>query len=294
VRQTKKGDQLNQQRAASRFVSGRAVWPEIRRAVATSSPVRAAIAYLGKGAADQLPLKPGDSLLVDVSSNAVRHGVTDPSEVLRLQEGGVTIYNRSSLHAKFVIAGGILVVGSANASARSESFLDEAALITGDATAVRAALAHFTSLSTEPIGPAFLRERIREYRPPRFLPGGRRSTRPRRRAKLWYLGRVGTYEPVGADAEVIEAIEAQTREEHAAPVREGAGKTPSAQVFSPAPSLTLSPPPSLPSHFPSAGGAGGGRSAGRGHGGRMRPRISEPAGLAAWPVPSRIARASVA
>src|SRR5947209_16181750 len=84
----------------------------------------AAVAYFGRNGAKLLPLKNGDSIVVDMSLGAVRQGVTDPRAVRTLRRRGVAVFSRPSLHAKFVIAGRTLIASSANASRNSNEILD--------------------------------------------------------------------------------------------------------------------------------------------------------------------------
>lgn len=174
------------------FYSGRDVWVEIRRRLRNSKEVFAAISYIGKGASVFLPLRRGDTLIVDLSLQAVAQGVTDPREVAKFLRRGVHVFTRRSLHAKFLLIDDVIVVGSANASNNSVTYLDEAALLTTDRAARRFAKQCIAAWSTEPVRPRYLQECIAAYRPPRFKAaadttltrsGGRAQT-----VKLWLVG----------------------------------------------------------------------------------------------------------
>jgi hypothetical protein len=178
----------------TRFAYNDDLWREIKTRVTKAKRVTAAVAYLGKGGAKLLPLKKGDSLVVDMSLGAVRQGVTDRREIRLLMGRGVRVFSRGSLHAKFILADKTLLAGSANISRNSNEILDEAGVITTDPAALCRAKDFFDHLCTEPVGNQYLKACIAEYRPPRFKaaversrPGGKRSRRIVE-AKLWFLG----------------------------------------------------------------------------------------------------------
>jgi len=177
----------------SRVLAGREVWRTISPLVKSAKRVWAAVAYLGRSGADRLPLKPGDQLVVDMSLAAVRQGVTDPREIRKLLRRRVGVSSRSALHAKLIVAGDWLVIGSMNASRNSADYLDEAALLTNSRSSVAAARKLIVRWSGEPVLPDQLREALAEYRPPKFkaavAPRQRKRARKRvRRARLWLVG----------------------------------------------------------------------------------------------------------
>lgn len=172
------------------FLRGRAVWLKLRPLVANGSRTRAAISYFAKDGARLLPLKTGDRLVVDMSLGAVRQGVTDPREIKKLIDGGVDVFSRSHLHAKFVVTDGWLMTGSMNVSHNSVEVLDEAAPVTNEPGAVAAARRTIAQWSGEPVFPHQLEQAIEEYRPPTFkaIKAVRRSsTRRGNRARLWIV-----------------------------------------------------------------------------------------------------------
>ena len=65
-------------KSTSRFIWNKELWKEITNCAASSQPVFAAMAYVGRDGAKLLPLKRGDSVVVDMSLSAVRQGVTYP------------------------------------------------------------------------------------------------------------------------------------------------------------------------------------------------------------------------
>jgi phosphatidylserine/phosphatidylglycerophosphate/cardiolipin synthase-like enzyme len=180
-------------KSESRFVANRELWSALQDHVTRGKGVRAAVAYFGRNGAKLMPLKRGDTIIVDVSLGAVRQGVTDPRALRTLMRRGVAVFSRASLHAKFVIAGRTLIVSSANVSRNSREILDEAGIITTDPAALRRAANFFEKLCTEPVGKKYLAQCIKEYRPPMFkaaIEGFARQGRSKRitEAKLWFVG----------------------------------------------------------------------------------------------------------
>jgi hypothetical protein len=118
----------------------------------------------------------------------VRHGGTDPREVRKFLNAGVVVYNKPLLHAKFVLIGDTLIVGSANASSRSATILEEAALLTTHSATVASAWRYFRALCTTPVRPAYLELCEREYKPPTF-PAHRSEAAVQHdgRSLLWFI-----------------------------------------------------------------------------------------------------------
>jgi hypothetical protein len=180
-------------KAMIQFLYSREVWRAISDLARRPARIRAAISYFGKGGAGRLPLKAGDELIVDMSTQALRQGLTDPREIRKLMRDRVHVYSRSLLHAKFILGAGWLITGSANVSRNSEEFLEEAAIRTDSPSAYRAAAAAFKKWRTEPVFEGRLREALKEYREPRFK--GLRTVTLRRptskaqagRARLWIV-----------------------------------------------------------------------------------------------------------
>ena len=86
---------------------------------ATGRRVIAAIAYVGDGAAELLPLRAGDTVVVNGSRNALASGATSARLLRAWYEQDVTVYAHESLHAKVFVVGGTAFVGSANLSRRA-------------------------------------------------------------------------------------------------------------------------------------------------------------------------------
>jgi hypothetical protein len=62
----------------TRFLYNDQLWNSMQRC-SHAKNVCAAVAFIGTGGADLLPLKGGDTLVVDLSLIAVKQGSTDPS-----------------------------------------------------------------------------------------------------------------------------------------------------------------------------------------------------------------------
>jgi hypothetical protein len=154
----------------TRFLANEQLWQEIQSRVAAGKHILAAVAYFGTSGATLLPLKDGDSILLDMSPATVRQGITNPHAVRTLFERGVRVFTRGSLHAKFLVIDDLLIASSANASTNSKEFLDEAGILTTDTLAVRRATEFFNLLCIEKVGKEYLDRCIKEYRPPVFTP----------------------------------------------------------------------------------------------------------------------------
>jgi hypothetical protein len=176
----------------SRFLINEDLWRTAKRLVSRGKGLRAAIAYFGQNGASLLPFREGDTLVVDLSIPSVRAGQSDPREIEKLLDRGVEIFTRSNLHAKIIATDRETLVGSANASARAQKVLDEAAILTSDPAAVRRARDFVASLCNEPVRYEYLALCKREYRPPRFPNNSgqrpRGAGRRARPAKLWIIG----------------------------------------------------------------------------------------------------------
>jgi hypothetical protein len=130
------------------------------------------VAYLGANASELLPLNEGDELVVDMSLRAAKSSQTDPREVRKYIDEGVSVYSCANLHAKVFVLGDTLVVGSANVSQRSRDYLAEAALITNAPVIVKSARDFVQSISLDLVTRGRLEECERVYIPPKFLGGG--------------------------------------------------------------------------------------------------------------------------
>lgn len=117
-------------------------WAEIKRISKSTLPKQAAIAFMTR---DLVGFNRGDKLIVNASSERISSGATDARLLRSLQRKGVTVYCCDNLHAKILLLGKHLVVGSGNMSANSSAWL-EAAYLTDDKVAVGRAKAFFEQL----------------------------------------------------------------------------------------------------------------------------------------------------
>jgi hypothetical protein len=102
-----------------------------------SKPVLAAVAYVSN--AKDLPLGRGDLLVCDASPAVAEAGSTVRKTLRKLVKDGVAVWSLQDLHAKVVICGKRLIVGSANWSETAEKRKIEAGIDTDDAAVVAAA-----------------------------------------------------------------------------------------------------------------------------------------------------------
>lgn len=79
----------------TRFLSNASLWHEVQTKAKEGGPAQAAIAYVGMHGANLLPLKRGDTLLVDMSLGTVKRGGTDPKAIRTLMRRGVQVFTRA-------------------------------------------------------------------------------------------------------------------------------------------------------------------------------------------------------
>ena len=111
---------------AATLLTNARLWQTLTKRLKTDARA-AAVAYVGHGGAKILPLKKGDTLVVDMSLPTVRSGASDPREVEKFVDRGVDVFTRRYLHSKLVVGDRFAIAGSANVSIRSRDLLDEAA-----------------------------------------------------------------------------------------------------------------------------------------------------------------------
>jgi len=202
--------------SSTRFVCNDSLWHEIQNRAKSAKQVRAAVAFIGVGGADLLPLKKGDSLVVNLGWQTVKQGLTAPREIQRLIRRGVHVFTRSTLHAKFFIFDRALIVGSTNVSRNSQNVLDEAGALTTDLQAIRRARGFFDKLCSEPVRPEYLKKCLASYTPPRFEGDGSQIPAKRQKrvieAKLWFISGLQYIDTPAADAERIATIEEEAQQ----------------------------------------------------------------------------------
>lgn len=166
------------------------VWPTITKLAKTAKRRHVAVAYLGTGATRLLPLKSGDTLVVDFQLDTVRAGQVNPAEISAYLRRGVDVYTHGNLHAKVFVFDNKAIIGSANVSKHSRDQLDEAAVLVTNKPVVDAARNFVASLCLEPVTPKYARDMRSEYVPPKTGGGANvRSRAPRDpHARLWFEG----------------------------------------------------------------------------------------------------------
>ncbi|MBA3280395.1 MAG: hypothetical protein H0U22_17140 [Geodermatophilaceae bacterium] len=154
------------------MLTGRKLWPRITElcGVADAGSRLAAVAYVGRGAYDMLPMGAGNVLVADCTPASAAAGVTNPEEVRRFLTGGVDVFRWAGLHAKVFVFGDVAVVGSANASSHSMHHLDEAAVVITTRGGVRSVETFVSSLCVAPVDDDWLDRCARSWRPPRYVP----------------------------------------------------------------------------------------------------------------------------
>ncbi len=202
--------------AAPIFLGGNEVWKDLTARIRNAKRVYASVAYFGKGGLRWAPLSRGDVLVIDMSINACKQGVTNPREIRKLVRRGVNVFSRANLHAKVVVADDVAIVGSANVSNNSANVLDEAAVVTDSPGVVRAARHFIEDLCTEPVRPRYLKKCIAAYRPPKFKAAAdqaprRANSRTSRTPLLWVLGGLKYYEVPKAEEDKAEAAVRRAR-----------------------------------------------------------------------------------
>lgn len=82
-------------RSKSQLIVSRDVWRTVTpRLKKDKGRIVAAVAYLGTNGSDLLPLKPGDTLVVDMSLKTVAQGATNPAEVAKFMRRKVDVFSR--------------------------------------------------------------------------------------------------------------------------------------------------------------------------------------------------------
>jgi hypothetical protein len=196
------------------FLGNDDTWRELRSISRhRKCPLHVAVPFLGSGGGKLLYLKRGDVLIVALTEGNARNGSVCPTEIKRLQARGVQVFLSSVLHAKVVLCGRKAVVGSANLSQTSLTHLDEAAILTTDASVVAHIHAWFQQRMLEPITPEWLAVCAKAYRPPKggIGPRGKRTTHHVGNA-VWLVG-VSFVDYPEEEAEIEQRGAAQAKRE---------------------------------------------------------------------------------
>lgn len=170
------------------------------------------VSYVTAGGPRLLGIRKGDTLIVDASLRAVRSGATDPRVLINLHNMGAALHTRDNLHAKVLISDDVLVVGSANASANSESILREACVVVHDSAAIAEAQCWAKSLEIDELSPKQLAMLKNEYRPRKD--GGTRDESETETSSLWIASMRRRDHDAALEAQVdlvTEFLQRQTR-----------------------------------------------------------------------------------
>lgn len=117
----------SEHKPADQILTGN-VWKQISARAEKAATRVGAIAYIST--ANHLSFREGDVLICDASDSAIRTGETSATVLDELSRAGVRLYSRPNLHAKLLVFGDCVLVGSCNLSEPSASALYEAALLT--------------------------------------------------------------------------------------------------------------------------------------------------------------------
>lgn len=145
------------------------IWTSIKSLSDKSRRTKVAVAYFGTGAATQLTLKKGDTLLVAMTLGNVKVGQVNPFEVEKLYNKGVHIYNLANLHSKIYLFDKSVIIGSANVSSNSADTLIESGLLTDDSKAISQADSFIKAHCIEKIEQDYIEVCKKNYNPPKFF-----------------------------------------------------------------------------------------------------------------------------
>lgn len=143
-------------------------WDTLKGISEKAKNIKIAVAYFGRGAADIINFKKGDTLIVAMHLNNIKAGQVDPFEIEKLFMRGVNIYNLPNLHSKIFIFDNQLIVGSSNVSTNSINNLIEGAILTDDKNALADAETFISDHSIEKIELDYIEVCKENYTPPKF------------------------------------------------------------------------------------------------------------------------------
>ncbi|NKX86104.1 hypothetical protein [Nocardia coubleae] len=119
----------------------------------------AAIAFVGHNAAEFLPLRHGDSIVVNgtprpTKLDSIARGTVDPHQLQRWFDAGAAIYLHPWLHAKLIAVElanetHATVIGSANVSQHAQNDLEEGTAVLSIPTSSRPCTAQSSNGSTK-------------------------------------------------------------------------------------------------------------------------------------------------
>jgi len=145
------------------------VWKQVASFARSCKRRSAALAYVSTG--NYVCFRKGDILVCDASDAAIKSGETSATVLAKYHRRGVELYSRAGLHAKVLVMGSRVLIGSSNLSQSSAQQLREATLLTSRLTVISQAKAfvHLAKNEAEGIDSAFI-ERILKIRVKRRRP----------------------------------------------------------------------------------------------------------------------------
>jgi hypothetical protein len=121
-------------------------WIEIKK-WAPKQKSLVAVPFLGKNAANLLPIISGSILVTRFNDETIKSGLVSPIEIIKFLKRGIKVHSWPDLHAKVYVFGKRAFVGSANVSKSSQS-LSEACIETNDMQVVKEAREYIASLTS--------------------------------------------------------------------------------------------------------------------------------------------------
>lgn len=141
------------------------LWDKIISLAKKAKRKHIAVAYLGNNSTKLIPMRKGDTLVLDITFGAVENGQTDPFEVDKYLRAGVSVFNCTNLHAKVFVFDDRAIIGSSNLSVNSKNNLVEVGIITSDKKIVKDALRFIKSLQLERVSPEYIKLCKEKYKP---------------------------------------------------------------------------------------------------------------------------------
>lgn len=154
------------------------IWSHIKRLSRKPGRKSAAIAYVSTS--NYVRFGDGDVLVCDASVSAIKSGETSAAVLAQFHKAGAQIFSCPGLHAKTLVLGRSVLVGSCNLSESSANVLRECAILSSDTTLRSQTLAfiHGLAKQSEPVDDAFI------VRILRMRVSKRRGKAPRKRKTL--------------------------------------------------------------------------------------------------------------
>lgn len=149
---------------------GTDLWKTITAYAQRSKTRRIAVAYLGKGANELLPLKKGDTLIVNMTLPNVKNSQVNPFEVEKYYNAGVKIFHCKNLHSKVYLFDKQAIICSANISNNSYSStgLIECGVLTTNKQVLHDTATFINRLAVEKVSRAYIDLCKENYNPPKF------------------------------------------------------------------------------------------------------------------------------